>query len=277
MRSVRLSDHVVVHISSVWQTTCTVLRAPAGTVLVDCVVLPDEMRLLPAELEAGGFDADALALVATHADWDHLFGRMVFPDAPLHCSEPVLQRIHSGRDERDRESSLFFEGFYIQDARPVRLDDVEVMRDGENQIAGLHAEVAVVPGHTNDSTAILFDEHRVLNIGDYLSPVEIPRVRESIDDYVSALNRLEPLLQRIDTIIPGHGWPLTADEGKTILEDDRSYLQRLLQDGADTPLPADRDSAQQRSVHLEVNVPRLSGEPMLDSDVASMFRAETGD
>ena len=48
---------------------------------IDSPVLPDELDVLPALLEQAGFPFSGL--LATHADWDHLLGRLAFPDASL--------------------------------------------------------------------------------------------------------------------------------------------------------------------------------------------------
>ena len=51
---------------------------------------------------------------------------------------------------------------------------------------------------------------RVLVCGDYLSPVEIPWLSESgsREDYLETLDRLEPLVEQAEHVVPGHGTPL---------------------------------------------------------------------
>src|SRR3954447_16181546 len=48
---------------------------------------------------------------------------------------------------------------------------------------------------------------RVLMVGDYLSPLEIPWVHGSFDAYLATLNRLEPLVAEGEHVVPGHGPP----------------------------------------------------------------------
>jgi glyoxylase-like metal-dependent hydrolase (beta-lactamase superfamily II) len=61
------------------------------TFVIDSPVLPDELDALPALLEQSRFPLPS-DLLATHADWDHLLGRLAFPDAPLGCAESSAAR-----------------------------------------------------------------------------------------------------------------------------------------------------------------------------------------
>ena len=93
----------------------------------------------------------------------------------------------------------------------------------------------------------------VLVCGDYLSPVEIPWISEggSVMAYLATLERLEPLVGRVDTVVPGHGGPIERDQAVEILREDVEYLQALLSDGENAPLPAGRRTGAQRKIHAE--------------------------
>src|SRR5262249_57738186 len=108
-------------------------------------------------------------------------------------------------------------------------------------------------GHPADGTAFYIPWLDVLVCGDYLSPVEIPWLSPggSIGAYEATLERLRPLVERADTIVPGHGRPLQPDEALTLLDEDASYLRALLGDGADAPLPDGRRTKAQRRIHAE--------------------------
>jgi glyoxylase-like metal-dependent hydrolase (beta-lactamase superfamily II) len=98
----------------------------------------------------------------------------------------------------------------------------------------------------------------VLVCGDYLSPVEIPWISDGggAAAYLETLQRLRPLLERVDTVVPGHGGPQTSTEAVRVLGEDVTYLERLQAQGADAELPAGRNSPAQRKIHRE-NVERL--------------------
>ena len=87
--------------------------------------------------------------------------------------------------------------------------------------------------------------------GDYLSPVEIPWISPagSAEAYLATLERLRELVQRTETIVPGHGRPLRRDEATALLDEDVAYLHALIEQGADAPLPAGRRTKAQRRIH----------------------------
>ena len=70
---------------------------------------------------------------------------------------------------------------------------------------------------------------RVLVAGDYLSPVEIPMLSPggSVAAYIATLNRLEPLVEQADHVVPGHGGPIDGTRALAILREDRAYLEAL--------------------------------------------------
>ncbi len=84
-------------------------------------------------------------------------------------------------------------------------------------------------GHTADGMAIWMPWARVLVAGDYLSPVEIPMLSPggSVSAYLATLNRLEPLVEQADHVVPGHGGAIDATQALAILREDRAYLQAL--------------------------------------------------
>jgi len=73
VRVVAIHRDAVVVTSRMWQTTATALRAGGEAMLIDSPYFPDELEVLPQVLAQSGFEPDAL--LATHADWDHLLGR----------------------------------------------------------------------------------------------------------------------------------------------------------------------------------------------------------
>jgi glyoxylase-like metal-dependent hydrolase (beta-lactamase superfamily II) len=105
--------------------------------------------------------------------------------------------------------------------------------------------------------AILIPWAQTLVCGDYLSPVEIPMISEggSLSAYRATLERLAALVERVETVIPGHGAPIGRDTALGILGDDLAYLEALESRGADAPLPPRRRTGEQRRIHGE-NVSR---------------------
>ena len=85
MRAVSISPDALVVTSGFWQTNAIALRAGAEAVLIDSPYLPDELDALPSLLAGAGFEPDGL--LATHADFDHLLGRLAFPGMTLGLGE----------------------------------------------------------------------------------------------------------------------------------------------------------------------------------------------
>ena len=77
MRAVSLSEDALLVTSAFWQTNAVALRAGGESALIDSPYLPDELDALPGLLAGAGFEPDGL--LATHADFDHLLGRLAFP------------------------------------------------------------------------------------------------------------------------------------------------------------------------------------------------------
>jgi glyoxylase-like metal-dependent hydrolase (beta-lactamase superfamily II) len=100
---------------------------------------------------------------------------------------------------------------------------------------------------------------RVLVAGDYLSPVEIPMLSPggSAAAYLATLNRLEPLVEQADHVVPGHGGPIDGTRAAAILREDRKYVEALLDLGADAQLPLARRTKAQRAIHAS-NVQRVA-------------------
>jgi glyoxylase-like metal-dependent hydrolase (beta-lactamase superfamily II) len=83
-------------------------------------------------------------------------------------------------------------------------------------------------GHTPDGTGFRLRKPGLLVVGDYLSPVEFP-FATSPSAYRLTLAGLIDVLREDppETVIPGHGPPLTAEEALGVAEADLRYLRSL--------------------------------------------------
>ena len=118
-------------------------------------------------------------------------------------------------------------------------------------------ELHPADGHTADGMAVWVPWARVLVAGDYLSPVEIPMLSAggNVAAYIATLNRLEPLVEQADHVVPGHGGPVDGTQALAILREDRAYLEALAR-GEDPALPIARRSKAQRAIHAKNLTPR---------------------
>jgi glyoxylase-like metal-dependent hydrolase (beta-lactamase superfamily II) len=71
----------------------------------------------------------------------------------------------------------------------------------------------------------------------------------SLERYRETLERLRPVVEAVDTVVPGHGAPQSRQRAVQILTEDLQYLNALATSGADAPLPQGRRGATQRAIH----------------------------
>ena len=249
MRVVAVHRDAVVVTSRIWQTNAIALRAGGEAMLVDSPYFPDELELLPQVLAQSGFEVDAL--LATHADFDHLLGRAAYPELALGVGQPTAERLRAEPGAAQRELRAADDAHYVARPRPLSLGSYQVLPvPGKLELGPEELELHPADGHTADGMAVLAAHCGLLCPGDYLSDVEIPGVR-SLADYRATLDRLAPLVEGVETVVPGHGSPLTRDDALRILEEDRGYLDALGRGDERPRLPAGRDTARQRELHTE--------------------------
>jgi glyoxylase-like metal-dependent hydrolase (beta-lactamase superfamily II) len=255
VRVLAVHQDAIVFVSRVWQTTCTAVRAGEEGFVIDSPVYPDELEALPAVLAQAGFPVSGL--LATHADWDHLLGRLAFPQASLGAGEASAERLAGELGDAQRKLRAFDEEHYVAGRGPLALAGVQALPVPGRLGLGPAHELELYPatGHTADGVAYWLPWLQLLVCGDYLSPVEIPMISEggSRDAYVETLQRLKPLVERAGTVVPGHGAPLSREEAVRVLGEDIAYLSGL----PDVALPEGRRSPPQHAIHAE-NVGRLT-------------------
>jgi glyoxylase-like metal-dependent hydrolase (beta-lactamase superfamily II) len=283
MRAVALHEDVIVFVSDMWQTTCTALRGDDEGFVIDSPLYPEELRALPEVLEQAKFPVSGL--LATHGDWDHLLGRLAFPDAALGGAESTIARVNAEPGDAQRRLGTFDEEHYVPERAPLGLGALQALpvpgrlevgtRGGPaaeareqsaapEQVAAGGADAAdpaareleMLPadGHTGDGTAYWLPWVRVLVCGDYLSPVEIPMISAgsggTLAAYRATLARLSGHVDGAEWVVPGHGAPLAGQRAAEILREDDEYLAELQRDPATARPPASRSgTATQQRIH----------------------------
>jgi glyoxylase-like metal-dependent hydrolase (beta-lactamase superfamily II) len=255
LRAVSISPDALVVTSGFWQTNAIALRVGEEAVLVDSPYLPDELDALSGLLAGAGFEPDGL--LATHADFDHLLGRLAFPGMTLGLAESSVERLRREPGAAQRELRQYDAEFYVSRPAPLALGQVQALPvPGHVEIGDRELELHPAEGHTPDGMALFDRAQGLLIVGDYLSDVEIPWISEggSLADYRATLARLAPLVEEATTVVPGHGAPHDRETTLRLLDEDVDYLDAL--ERGDEQLPAGRDSKAQRGIHTE-NVTRV--------------------
>ena len=259
MRASALHADVLVATSAILSVNCVVARGGAETFVIDSPVLPEELGALPAFVQQARFPRPG-GLLATHGDWDHLLGRLAFPDLALGCAPSTAARLAASPGAAQRELRAFDEELLIERERPLALGSIQALPvPGRCALGERELELHDASGHTGDGMAVVIPWAGVLVAGDYLSQVELPLLGDggSLDDYLATLERLRVLARAAQHVVPGHGPLLSAEQAQRILEQDLAYLLALRDRGARAELPAGRRNAAQRRLHRE-NVSRLA-------------------
>jgi glyoxylase-like metal-dependent hydrolase (beta-lactamase superfamily II) len=252
MRAVALGRDAVVLTSSLWQTNALALRAGEEAVLIDSPYFPDELEMLPSVLEQSGFTPNGL--LATHADFDHLLGRLAFPGMTLGVGEATALRLRGEPGAAQRELREADAEHYVERPRPLSLGNVQALPvPGVVELGESEIELHPAEGHTPDGTAFVARFAGVLACGDYLSDVEIPWLSPdgSLDAYRATLARLAPLVEQAEHVVPGHGAPQDRDGALRILDEDSGYLDALERGEESPKLPEGRDSKRQHAIHAD--------------------------
>ena len=254
MQVLALHRDVVVATSVKWQTSCTLLHAGEETFVVDSPVFQEELDGIGQLLAQMGWGLSGL--LATHADFDHLLARLVFPDAPLGVAETTAARLRAEPGVAARRLRELDEDDYVQRPRPLSLGNVQALPvPGRLDVGDQVLELLPADGHTHDGMAIWIGWAKVLVAGDYLSPLELPWLSEqgSRSAYLATLGRLKPFVEQAEWVVPGHGAPIDGVRALALMREDVAYLQGLPDEA---PLPLARRDRRQREIHAE-NVERV--------------------
>jgi glyoxylase-like metal-dependent hydrolase (beta-lactamase superfamily II) len=222
MRVMAVHEDALVLTSSLWQTNAVALRSGDEAMLIDSPIFPDELELLPEMLRQSGF-APA-GLLATHGDWDHLLGRLAFPEASLGVAESTAVRIRSEPGVAQKELRDADRRHYVRRDRPLSLGSYQSLPvPGKLELGSEEIDLYPAEGHTGDGMILFAPWCGLLICGDYLSDVEVPTFVDK-GLYTSTLGRLRSLVGRAESVVPGHGSPMPSDEALRILEEDLAYL-----------------------------------------------------
>jgi glyoxylase-like metal-dependent hydrolase (beta-lactamase superfamily II) len=225
---------VTVRRSRFWATNTTVVAAPSGCLLVDPGVYADELRATAATLTG-----PVLAVVHTHAHWDHILWASEL-DRPGRPAGPFVTAGTRKRLDRDLPALRRL----LVDAAAGREEGVEATEPWDPALIGLglaSADGAAVPwpgpeavlletgGHLTGHGSLHLPDLEVLLAGDLLSDVDVPfpdGEDADLQGYRSALDRLVAL-PRVMTLVPGHGSSTDRAGLLRRADADRRYLDAL--------------------------------------------------
>jgi glyoxylase-like metal-dependent hydrolase (beta-lactamase superfamily II) len=178
--------------------------------------------MLPEMLRQSGFAP--VGLLATHGDWDHLLGRLAFPEASLGVAESTASRIREQPGVAQKQLRDADNQYYVRRARPLSLGSYQPLPvPGKLELGGQEIELHPGEGHTDDGMILFARWCGVLIAGDYVSDVELPTWSDKAL-YRKTLDRLRGLVGEATVVVPGHGSPLTRETALSVLDEDVAYL-----------------------------------------------------
>jgi glyoxylase-like metal-dependent hydrolase (beta-lactamase superfamily II) len=234
-----------------WETTSLLVVGDGESLVVDPAITADEVAAITGRARELG--APVAHVLITHGDWDHVCGIAGFPDAVVAMGEETAEKVTTGAADASVQRAVEALGF--ASAGPARVDTT--FARGSAIAAGpFVVETFPLVGHTPDGTGFRLREHGLLAVGDYLSAVEFPfgtspaAYRQTLAGLIDLLREDPP-----ETVVPGHGPPLSAEAALEIAEADLGYLRSLHRAVLDA-LSNGATRAEARAGGLAVPLPR---------------------
>ena len=168
-------------------------------------------------------------ILITHADWDHVMGIGLLPEARVVASIGAAERIASGEARTSVEHWAPHYYLHTTGLERMRVDE-PVGPPLETSIGPWPVALGHAGGHTADGLVTLFPDESLLVVGDHLSELEIPFVFDSPWSYRETLQMLVDLLQRHRPahVVVGHGPPVDSERALRVAEQDLAYIQGLV-------------------------------------------------
>lgn len=231
VRLVPVSSRVAVAYGPVtgerWQANATIVVGDRATAVVDGMMTPEQTAPVRAEAErlAGGRPVRWLLL--THADPDHVLGRVTFEGAAVVGSARSAATLG---DLAVRDAYAGMAARVGGDPAVFAMPEVDVAFDARATVdlGGVTLEgVSVGPGHSDSDTLWWCPEERIAWSGDQVFHGAFPLVRTNLENWFAGLDRLAAWGPRV--VVPGHG-PLAGPE---VLDDQRRLLAALASEVGD--------------------------------------------
>ena len=201
------TDQVCIFESLLYQTTATVVHTEDMILVVDPNWLPAEIRAIQSyvrEIQKG----QALYLLFTHSDYDHIIAWKAFPGAKVIASRAfvenkekakILQQIHD-----------FDQQYYVERDYPIAYPTVDIVIEADEQeliIGNTTLLFYLSPGHNPDGIFTFIKPLGIWIAGDYLSDVEFPFIYHGFQEYEKTLQKASQIVAELapQLLIPGHG------------------------------------------------------------------------
>ncbi|MFP4344546.1 MAG: MBL fold metallo-hydrolase [Anaerolineales bacterium] len=221
-----LTSQLWVHQSQLFYTNSGIFASDGEACLIDPGIEPEAIWALGEFLDR--HHLHPVALILTHAHWDHILGPERFPGVTVVAQVNYLDVLQERSDDLGNQIARWEEASGLTREQPftpplpdITFEEETTLSVGESSLRLLHA-----PGHTPDQCVVYHAASGLLWAADMLSDLEIPFVSGDLAAYEKTLQRLATL--EIRALVPGHGHPTRErTEIRQRLEEDQGYLAAL--------------------------------------------------
>ncbi|MGC8472856.1 MAG: MBL fold metallo-hydrolase [Candidatus Dormibacteria bacterium] len=204
-----VTDGILRWVGNPVDVNCILVRGDRLALLVDTGSTQEEGRELrrAVEVELGRRE---LAVVNTHAHYDHCFGNSAFSESTIYASEGCLTTLQrSGTSQRREAAESFREGDPEFAARlgaaPIVLPNRPVDQEARLDLGGIEAHLRVMGrGHTDHDLVVVLPDLGAVLAGDLVEESGPPALEDSYPlSWPRVLGRILALTPKL--VVPGHG------------------------------------------------------------------------
>ncbi|MBI5931180.1 MAG: MBL fold metallo-hydrolase [Chloroflexi bacterium] len=220
MRRERVADDIYVFTSELYaQVTAGAIITPAGAILIDALVFPEEAKSIRHFIE-NRLNTTVRYIINTHYHADHTFGTCFFENAVVishaMCHELLLTKGQESLLQAQQQNPRIFSEVTIR--LPQLTFESGMM---ELRLGGKTLQMSHSPGHSMDSIVVQIKEDRVLFAGDTLMPIPY-FVDGDFDIFIESLKALRN--GGYENVIQGHGEVILRGEVERKIESDLEYM-----------------------------------------------------
>ncbi len=245
MRRERVADDIYVFTSNLYaQVTAGAVITPAGAIVIDTMVFPEETRAIHQFLEQR-LNTQVRYVINTHYHADHTYGTCFFNGATVASHSLCYDQLQStGKTslKQAQQGSRTFQDVTIRLPQLVFESGTMEIRLGNKTLELRHS-----PGHSNDSITVLVKEDRVLFAADTLMPIPY-FVDGSYDHFVQSLQNLKG--ESYENVVQGHGEVILRGEVERKIDSDLAYLEKV-KEHVENALTKDDPGAYLETIDIE--------------------------
>lgn len=219
MKRERVSNNVYIFQSEVYaEVTAGVVAGPDMAVVIDTLAFPDETIAMRNFVE-NELQIPIRYVINTHYHADHAWGNVFFPGAMIisHklCGQYLKEKGIPSLKSEKKLNDIFRKVNIVLPDITFEHGDLSI-KVGKKTLT-----LFSLPGHSDDSIAVLIREDRVLYSGDALMPVPY-LVDGDIDKLIAAQKHVAKM--GLENIVQGHGEIILRGEIEGITKENINYL-----------------------------------------------------